>query len=80
MTEYPNVIGVLGLCTRDGQRRNQDQLLKVIKERKLQDANVEQWEDPDGDYIWVVFFNGTLQDDVQDVAGWIIDNDNNRLW
>jgi len=78
--EYPNVIGVLGLCTRDGQIRNQRQLVDIIKEKNLYDAKVDQWADPDSDYIWCVFYNGELKDAIENVAGYIIDNDEKRFW
>jgi len=78
--KYPNIIGVLGLCTRDGQIRNQKQLVDVIKEKNLYEAKVYQWEDPEADYIWCVFYNGELEDTIENVANYIIDNDVERFW
>lgn len=78
--KYNNVKGVLGLCTRHGQVRNTEELTKTIKEKNLANYDLSQYKDPHGDYIWYVFHNGELEDDIEDVAGWIVDNDDNRFW
>jgi hypothetical protein len=78
--KYENVKGILGLCTRDGQIRNQEQLKNTILEKKLSEYGMSQYDDPDGDYIWCVFFDGNLDDDIKDIVLWIMDNDENRFW
>jgi hypothetical protein len=78
--KYENVKGVIGLCQRDGQIRNQQQLKNVIKEKDVSDCIMEQFDDPDSDYIWCIFFNGELEDNVEETIGWIIDNDQERFW
>lgn len=78
--KYDNVKGVIGLCQRDGQIRNQHQLKNIIQEKDVVNCNMEQYNDPHGDYIWCIFFNGVLKDDVNDTIEWIIDNDEERFW
>jgi hypothetical protein len=80
MKKYPNVFYVFGLCTRDGQLRNQEDLFDFIKEKKLDKACLQQWKDPDSDYIWCVFHDGNLNGDIEEVVGWIMDNDDKRFF
>lgn len=56
--KYENVKGVLGLCQRDGQVRNNEELMNTIRERKLGNYSLSQYDDPDSDYIWCVFLGG----------------------
>lgn len=78
--KYENVKGVVGLCQRDGQVRNQQQLKNIITEKQLSDCEFQQFDDPHSDYIWCIFFNGKLEDGVEETIGWIINNDGERFW
>ena len=79
--KYKNVRGVFGLCTRDGQVRNNEQLHKIIKERDLSKLNLSQCKDPDdGDYIWCVFYEGNLGDSIENIIGYIMNYDEERFW
>ena len=78
--KYENVKGVYGLCTRDGQVRNNDDLYKIIKERKLGKFNLSQYSDPDEDYIWCVFYEGNLGDSIENIVDYIMDYDQERFW
>ena len=81
--EYSNVKGVIGLCIRDGHVRNQEELFDIIKEKNLYDCELAQYDDPDSDYIWCVFYEGTIdldEDSIKNIVDYIIDNDEERYW
>ena len=77
---YENVKGVYGLCTRDGHVRNNEQLHKIIREKNVGNCNLSQYNDPDGDYIWCVFYEGNLGDKIENVVEYIMNNDQERFW
>ena len=78
--KYENVKGVLGLCTRYGQARNNQQLFNTIQERGLHNLNLSQFNDPDGDYIWCVFYENEMGDSIENIVNYIVDNDEERSW
>jgi len=78
--KYENVNGVFGLCTRNGQVRNNEELKNIISEKHLLEYTMSQYADPDGDYIWCIFFSGELEDDIKTIIGYIMDNDEERFW
>ena len=81
--EYSNVKGVIGLNTRDGQIRNQQELKDTIKLKKLADTELYQYDDPDGDYIWCIFYEGSLdldKENIEKILAYIMDNDDERYW
>ena len=77
--QFKDVIGVYGLCQRDGQQRNNEDLFNLIKERKLSKYSLQQWDDPEGDYMWCVFSKNGI-DNVEEAVNYIIDNDEKRSW
>ena len=78
--KYENVKGVLGMCQRDGQIRNNNELKNIISEKGLVDCNMGQLDDEHSDYIWCLFYDGELSDDLETTIYWIINNDMNRSW
>lgn len=79
--KYKNIKGVYGLCTRHGQVRNNEDLYKIIKEKNVGNCNLSQYDDPDGDYIWCVFYEGDyLHDDINTIIEYIMNNDSERFW
>lgn len=78
--KYENVKAVLGLCLRDGQSRNNKQLFDFIKEKGFQNLNLSQFDDPDGDYIWCVFYENDLGDNIENIVTYIMDNDEERFY
>ena len=78
--KYENVKGVLGLCQRDGQVRNNQQLFNTIQEKGLQKFNLSQFDDPDSDYVWCVFYENEMGDSIENIVNYIIDNDEERSW
>lgn len=78
--KYPNVLGVLGLNIREGRIRNEKELINFIKDKKLFNIKLERWEDPDGDYIWCIFYKEKLEDYAENIVDYILMEDQERLW
>ncbi len=78
--KYENVKAVFGLCLRDGQLRNNKQLFDFIKEKGFVKLNLTQFDDQDSDYIWCVFYENDLGDDIENIIEYIMDNDSERFY
>mgnify|MGYP003630050396 CR=1 FL=1 len=80
--EHENIIGMFGLCQRDGQIRNQQDLISTIKERKVFKYNITQFNDPKSDYIWVMVHEGEISQDEIELSEMVdcIMDDENRFW
>jgi hypothetical protein len=78
--KYENVRGVFGLCQRNSQVRNNQELVNIIKEKGLGNLSFSQYDDEDSDYIWCVFYEGELGDEIENIVNYIMDYDEERFW